>query len=68
MHLYIYIYAYTCIYIYIYIYKHTHTHIHIHTSIHIFKTKPVYSFTQLRQLGDQGIQGNQFNSPSGIKI
>ena len=34
--------------------------------MHMYK-KPVYSFTKLRQLGDEDIQTNQFNSTSGIK-
>ena len=48
---------YTYIYIHTYIYKY----------ISIYISKPVYSFSQLRQLGDQGIQTNQFNLTSRIK-
>ena len=42
-------------------------HTYIYTYIYIYISKPVYNFTQQRQLGDQEIQANQFNSTYGIK-
>ena len=42
-------------------------HTYIYTYIYIYISKPVYNFTQQRQLGDQEIQVNQFNSTYGIK-
>ena len=42
-------------------------HTYIYTYICIYISKPVYSFTKQRQLGDQEIQANQFNSTYGIK-
>ena len=52
---------------YMYIYIYTHAHIHTHTHTHTYTHKHTQSFTQLRQLGDKGIQANQFNRTSGIK-